>query len=60
MNWENIAYAILGLLGIAIGFGMLIPALESNPQNETGIGVGGFLIFVGFFCLNTIKKEDKD
>lgn len=60
MNWENVTYVILGIFGIALGLSFLIPALESNPQDETMIGVGGFLMFVGFYCLNTIKKKDDD
>jgi hypothetical protein len=59
MNWENVAYAILGILGIALGLSWMIPALESNPQDETMMMSGGFLMFVGFYCLNTIKKEDE-
>ena len=59
MNWENVAYVILGLLGIALGLSLLIDGLEgSGGDNETMLG--GFLMFVGFYCLNTIKKKDED
>jgi len=60
MNWDNLTYAILAILGIALGLSWLIPALTSNPQDKTMTYVGGALMFVGFYCLNTMKKKDED
>ena len=59
MNWENAAYAILGLLGIALGLWWLIDGIEGSGGDELTMA-GGFLMFVGFYCLNTIKKKDED
>ena len=50
-------YIVIGLLGIAIGFMMAIPAWESGNDEEAIMPV--ILIGVGFYCLFTIEKGEK-
>jgi len=57
MQWRNVFYIVIGLLGIAIGFMMAIPAWESGNDEEALMPV--ILIGVGFYCLFTIEKGEK-
>jgi hypothetical protein len=57
MQWRNVFYTIIGLLGIAIGLMMAIPAWESGNDEAALMPV--ILLGVGFYCLATIKKEDE-
>ena len=52
MNLENAAYAILGLFGVALGLFFVINGLEGSGGDEQ-IMMGGLLMFVGFYCLNS-------
>ena len=56
MQWRNVFYTIIGLLCIAIGLSMAIPAWESGGEGSLGPVI---LMGVGFYCLATIKKEDE-
>ena len=57
MQWRNVFYIVIGLLGIAIGLMIAISAWESGNDEEALMPV--ILIGVGFYCLFTIEKDEK-